>query len=422
MRLDRVYLGYATKWLKICLEARNLLTGGEFPLWVDRLPSMKQSDLVLRCGAPAEMDQAIGFLESEFDRAVAGFGEAAPGDNVVTIESARSQATLRERERRFRELLDALPAAVYTTDAAGRITYYNDAAAVLWGHRPRLGSSEWCGSWKLFWPDGTPLPHDQCPMAVALKEDRAVRGMEAAAERPDGTRVPFIPYPTPIHDEAGKLIGAVNMLVDITDRKYAEEQQALLIRELHHRVKNTLATVQAIMGSTARAVDNIEDFKTALFGRIQSLSKTHLLLADDQRAVNFGDILRSELDAFDDGSNARIVLSGPDVPLSSQLAVSLGMAIHELTTNAAKYGALSVFGGKVEVTLECDDRRHPPDARFRLGGKRRTAGHATPPARIRLAAPGFRAARANSGQEQNRLRTGRNSRALCASATSQTPV
>jgi PAS domain S-box-containing protein len=101
------------------------------------------------------------------------------------------------RCQRFRELLDALPAAVYTTDAAGRITYYNDAAASLWGHRPTLGSSEWCGSWKLFWPDGTPLPHDECPMAVALKEDRAVRGTEAAAERPDGTRVPFIPLPDP---------------------------------------------------------------------------------------------------------------------------------------------------------------------------------------------------------------------------------
>lgn len=141
------------------------------------------------------MDEAIGFLESELDRAVTGFGQAAPADNVVPIDTLRSQATLREGERRFRELLDALPAAVYTTDAAGRITNYNDAAAM--GYRPPLGSSEWCGSWKLFWPDGTPLPHDQCPMAVALKEDRAVRGLEAAAERPDGTHVPFIPYRTP---------------------------------------------------------------------------------------------------------------------------------------------------------------------------------------------------------------------------------
>ncbi len=298
------------------------------------------------------MDEPIGFLESEFDWAATVLNQAPPAaGNVVPIpDSVRSQAVVRERERRFRELLDALPAAIYTTDAAGRITYYNDAAATLWGHRPPLGSSEWCGSWKLLWPDGTPLRHDECPMAVALKENRAVRGMEAAAERPDGTRVPFIPYPTPIHDETGKLIGAVNMLVDITDRKRAEEQQALLVRELHHRVKNTLAMVQAIMGSTARAVDNIEDFKSALFGRIQSLSKTHLLLADEQRAAEFADLLRSELDAFDDGSGRRISLRGPQVVLSSQLAVSLGMAIHELTTNAAKYGALSVFGGKVEVT------------------------------------------------------------------------
>src|SRR5262245_24812478 len=135
------------------------------------------------------MDQTFGFLESELDRAVATFGEAnARENNVVPFDSARPQSTfLRERERRFRELLDALPAAVYTTDAAGRITYYNEAAVALWGHRPLLGSSEWCGSWKLFWPDGTPLPHDQCPMAIALKEDRAVRGMEAAAERQGGT-------------------------------------------------------------------------------------------------------------------------------------------------------------------------------------------------------------------------------------------
>ena len=67
------------------------------------------------------------------------------------------------------ELLQALPTAVYTTDAAGRITFYNEAAARLWGHRPKLGTSEWCGSWRLYWPDGTPLPHDQCPMATALK-------------------------------------------------------------------------------------------------------------------------------------------------------------------------------------------------------------------------------------------------------------
>ncbi len=302
----------------------------------------------------------VGFLESEFERALAARGGAVTAENVVPMaEPQLAQAALRERARRFRELLDALPAAIYTTDAAGRITYFNESAAELWGHRPTLGSSEWCGSWKLFWPDGTPLRHDECPMAIALKEDRAVRGMEAACERPDGTRVPFIPYPTPLHDETGRLVGAVNMLVDITERKRAEEQQALLVRELHHRVKNTLATVQAIMGSTARSCDTIEEFKTALIGRIGSLAKTHLLLSDEGRVATFADILHSELDAFDDGSGERIKLSGPDVELPSRLAVSLGMAVHELTTNAAKYGALSVYGGKVVIawTVGIDSER-----------------------------------------------------------------
>jgi PAS domain S-box-containing protein len=296
------------------------------------------------------MDHQVGFLESEFERVLAAREAEPTTENVVSITGAvRTQGTLRERERRFRELLDALPAAVYTTDAAGRITYYNEAAAELWGHRPTLGTSEWCGSWKLYWQDGTPLAHADCPMAIALKEDRCVRGMEAAAERPDGTRVPFIPYPTPIHDESGKLIGAVNMLVDITERKRAEEQQSLLVRELHHRVKNTLATVQAIMGSTARTATSIEQFKDAMIGRIGSLAKTHLLLGEEGAIITFEDILHSELDPFDDGSKGRIHVEGPRVEATSRLAVSLGMAIHELTTNAAKYGALSAYGGKVDV-------------------------------------------------------------------------
>ena len=296
------------------------------------------------------MDMPVGFLESEFERAVALRSAASTADNVVAIsEPLRAQTALRERERRFRELLDSLPAAVYTTDALGRITYFNEAAVALWGHRPQLGSSEWCGSWKLFWPDGIPLPHAECPMAVALKEDRPVRGMEAACERPDGTRAAFIPYPTPLHDESGQLVGAVNMLVDISERKRAEDQQSLLVRELHHRVKNTLATVQAIMGSTAQSARTIGEFQTALIGRIGALAKTHLLLSDESCATSFGEILHNEVDPFDDGSGMRITLDGPEVPVPSRLAVPLGMAIHELTTNAAKYGALSVYGGKLNI-------------------------------------------------------------------------
>jgi PAS domain S-box-containing protein len=139
------------------------------------------------------------------------------------------------------ELLHALPTAVYTTDAAGHITFYNAAAADLWGLRPELGKSEFCGSWKMYWPDGTPLPHDECPMALALKEKRPIRGMEAIAERPDGTRVPFMAYPSPLFDASGALIGAVNTLVDITERHQAEQR----IREGEARYRGLAAIVES---------------------------------------------------------------------------------------------------------------------------------------------------------------------------------
>ncbi len=131
---------------------------------------------------------------------------------------------LQEREQYYLDMLEALPVAIYTTDAGGKITYYNQAAADFAGRRPKLGSDEWCVAWRLFWPDGTSMPHAECPMAVTLKEGRPIRGQEAVAERPDGTRVPFMPYPTPLFDGDGRLVGAVDLLMDITDQKRAQAE------------------------------------------------------------------------------------------------------------------------------------------------------------------------------------------------------
>jgi PAS domain S-box-containing protein len=143
-------------------------------------------------------------------------------------ERKRAEEALRDSEARFRNLLLALPAAVYTTDREGRITLFNDQAAQLWGRRPDIGKDMWCGSWRIFRPDGTPLAHDQCPMAAALHEGRSVKGQEIVVERPDGTRVCVLPYPEPLRDASGEIVGAVNMLVDITDRKQAEEARSRL--------------------------------------------------------------------------------------------------------------------------------------------------------------------------------------------------
>ncbi len=151
----------------------------------------------------------------------------------------------------YLRILETLPAAIYATDASGVITFYNKAAADLAGRRPTLGVDKWCVTWRLYQPDGTPLPHGACPMAIALKEQRAVYGLEAIAERPDGTFVPFQPYPTPLRDADGTLIGALNMLVDITERK---KNEARIHHLAHHDPLTDLPNRTSFEARLARAV------------------------------------------------------------------------------------------------------------------------------------------------------------------------
>jgi len=116
-------------------------------------------------------------------------------------------------------VLDELPVPLYTVDNQGAVTYWNRACVEFAGREPELGRDKWCVTWHLYTTTGEPLPHEKCPMATAVKEQRAVRDAIAIAERPDGSRVAFQPYPTPLFDEAGTLTGAVNLLLDITDEQ-----------------------------------------------------------------------------------------------------------------------------------------------------------------------------------------------------------
>jgi PAS domain S-box-containing protein len=144
----------------------------------------------------------------------------------MTTLSTNALAALMSRNGQtdvaFRELVDALGVAVYKTDAQGRITYFNQAAVRLFGRVPELGTDSWSVAWKLFLPDGTSLPHDECPMSVALRGEDVPAGVECIAERPDGSRLWFTPFPTVVRDAAGRITGGINVLIDITDRKASE--------------------------------------------------------------------------------------------------------------------------------------------------------------------------------------------------------
>ena len=148
-----------------------------------------------------------------------------------------------------RQFLEALGVAVYTTDAAGHITFYNQAAVELWGRSPEPGEL-CCGSWKLFRPNGTPMAHGECAMAISLNERRSVRGYEGIAERPDGTRVSFVPYPTVVMDEQGEVIGAINVLIDVSDRRLAEDglRAAIAVKDeflglVSHELRTPVTTI-----------------------------------------------------------------------------------------------------------------------------------------------------------------------------------
>ena len=378
-------------------------------------------------------------------------------------------ATSGTDDRVWRDLFNALPAAIYITDADGRIIFSNEAAHTLWGRRPEFGKSKFCGSWKRYAPDGTPLPHDQIPMALALKEKRPIRGMEGIAERPDGARIHFITHPTPLFDASGNLIGAVNMLVDITERKHVEEagqrlsaivessddailsknldgiimswnrgaerlfgysaeemigksvtilipaerqdeephilgrirrgehiehyetvrlrkdgslidislsvspikgaggkiigaskiardiserkqaqaRQDMLTRELHHRTKNLFAVVQSVVSRSFAGKHTVKDAETAVKSRLRSLSQTHALLVEkDWQGADLAAVVRTEMSPYPD----RVTIDGPTLMLSSQAAQNFALAVHELATNAAKYGALSDQAGWVHIS------------------------------------------------------------------------
>lgn len=155
-------------------------------------------------------------------------------------------------------MLDELPAPIFITDAIGRVTYWNRACVAFAGREPQLGSDRWCVTWQLFTMAGDPLRHADCPMAQAINEQRPIRDAVAIAERPDGSRVAFKAYPTPLFKDDGSLKGAINLLLDVS----SEQSKALRAQAAHCRrlAESTFdGTTSRVLGDMADGFERTAD-------------------------------------------------------------------------------------------------------------------------------------------------------------------
>jgi two-component sensor histidine kinase/PAS domain-containing protein len=261
-----------------------------------------------------------------------------------------------------RQIFDQFPVAVYICEASGLIVYFNDEAARLWGRSPKLNDpgDRFCGSHRMYQLDGHPLLHSECPMAEVVRTGISVKDQEVVIERSDGSRGVALVNINPFKDVSGNILGAINCFRDITERKQRAEQINLLGREAEHRVKNILAAVQAAVNLSRS--DTPDGLKHAIEGRIRALANVHTLFYESRwQGADLTSLAEQELAPYLQDGVARARIDGPYILLEPTIAQAAAVILHELATNAAKYGALSDTHGRVEFNWS-----HKPDGRLVL--------------------------------------------------------
>ena len=299
---------------------------------------------------------------------------------------AAVELALRDSEARYRQLVQSLPIAFYATDADGRVTLFNDAAVQLWGRTPVLGEQMWCGSLRMYELDGTPMPLDSCPMAMAIRHGMSMQGAEAVIERPDGTRRSVMVYPQVFRDTAGRVTGAVNALVDITERKAAEaaliasreslreqdHRKDVFLATLAHELRNPLTPIRNAMhvirlagdnraavaqtrsmierqlAQLVRLVDDLLDVSRITRGKIELRKERVELQSVVRQAVETSSAL---LDHY--GHVLQVVMPPAPVYVSADPA-RLAQVFSNLLNNAAKY---TPPRGRIALEVRVGDER-----------------------------------------------------------------
>jgi len=202
--------------------------------------------------------------------------------------------------------------------------------------------------------DSEILPRDGAVAMMAVKREVLITGEAKRAEIPledaRGIRWHDL-HIEPLRNEADEIIGLTCASVDVTERKEGEAHLRLLLRELTHRSKNLLAVIQAMARQTANHAGSTDAFLVQFGSRLQALAASHdLLVRESWYGASLGELIRSQLSSYLDGAAVQVTIEGPAIALKPEAAQNLGLALHELAINAAKFGALSVPAGRVTIT------------------------------------------------------------------------
>lgn len=294
-------------------------------------------------------------------------------------EREQIAAALGESEKRYRTLFELGPMAVYSCDASGVIQDFNLRAVELWGREPVLGDTDerFCGSFRLFRPDGSFMPHEECPMADVISGKIPEKlGAEVLIDRPDGSRRTCVVNIRPMKNQRGEVTGAINCFYDVSERKEAEERQLLLTHELAHRGKNLLSVVLSITARSLPGERPPAEERNVLIQRLHALGRSQsLLIAGSFEGALLTDIINLEFESFAD----QVQFAGADIILIPRVAQTFALIVHELATNAAKYGALSKSAGRIAIGWSIEGAG--PDARFKFRWKESGGPPVVPPTR-----------------------------------------
>lgn len=255
--------------------------------------------------------------------------------------------TAEQSERAARAVIASANEAVLVCDREGIVTHANAAAKSVYAGNP-VGQ-RFSEAVPLVFPSVTGLlkAEDLVQLAIA---GNPIQGIEAiATEAPEVKD--YLISAAPLRVAGDRISGCVITMVDLSQRKAAEKHQLLLMAELDHRVKNTLALVMSISSRTLNSEDTLEGFHRAFTGRIQALAATHNLLADRSWSnLRLRDVISSEFAPYTEKSTGRVIIEGLDITVAPRAAIAVGLIVHELVTNAVKYGALSNATGTVTIT------------------------------------------------------------------------